>query len=237
MPLPALTIDRITTAQRVAEALREKLLAGEIRPGTVLREALISESVGVARSTVREALQILAGEGLLTRSVHRGMSVKRLSGAELADLFQARQVLELAAVAASPAAPRQSRDRFAALAADLSEPADRGDWMGFADSDALFHRELVGFLGCQRLNACFAQIAADLRLVINALDRSDDNLRAQAASHQGFAALLLSGDIEVAQSDLKQQLEIAHAEMHEIVSREAGEGNAAVGPPVASADG
>jgi len=226
LPLPELTIDRITTAQRVAQALREKLLAGEIQPGTALREVAISESVGVARSTVREALQILAGEGLLTRSVHRGMSVRQLTPAELADLFQARRVLELAAVAASESASRPARDRFAELAASLSEPAEAGDWMGFADRDASFHQALVSFLGSERLDACFAQIAADLRLVINALDRSDDDLRSQAARHQHLAELVLAGDIGAAQRDLQDQLEVAHEEMNEIVARDSADSSA-----------
>src|SRR5215210_9170663 len=60
-------IDCSSTSDRVAEAVREMLFAGELAPGEPLREAALAETFDVARSTVREALQVLATEGLVTR--------------------------------------------------------------------------------------------------------------------------------------------------------------------------
>ena len=60
-------IDRSSTTDRVAGALREMIFAGDLSPGGPLREVTLAESFGVARSTVREALQVLTAEKLLTR--------------------------------------------------------------------------------------------------------------------------------------------------------------------------
>ena len=65
-------IDRSSTTDRVAEALRDMLFSGEVLPGEPLREIGLADAFHVARSTVREALQLLVGGGAgdpVTRTV------------------------------------------------------------------------------------------------------------------------------------------------------------------------
>ena len=93
-------IDRSSTTERVADALREMLFAGDLSPGEPLREVSLADGFGVARSTVREALQVLAGEGLVTRYPNRGVVVTELTERDIAEIFEARLVLESAGVRA-----------------------------------------------------------------------------------------------------------------------------------------
>ena len=76
-----LQIDRLSVADQVASILRQKILNGELRPGTPLQEVPLAASLGVSRNTMREATRILSLENLLKRSIHRGVAVSRRSAA------------------------------------------------------------------------------------------------------------------------------------------------------------
>src|SRR4051794_41761927 len=71
-PFETLRLEHSSTVERVADELRRALFDGEVEAGTPLREMALAEAMGVARSTVREALGGLVGEGLGTREPHRG---------------------------------------------------------------------------------------------------------------------------------------------------------------------
>ena len=68
-----LDLEHLSTVDRVADELRRAVFDGELESGTPLREVALADSLGVSRSTVREALAALVGEGLATREPHRGV--------------------------------------------------------------------------------------------------------------------------------------------------------------------
>ena len=95
-PFAQLHVDPVSTVDRVADELRRALFDGELDPGTPLREVALAESLGVARSTVREALGVLVAEGLADRVPNKGTAVHELSPDEIRDVCRARAVLETA---------------------------------------------------------------------------------------------------------------------------------------------
>ena len=74
-PFGTLSLEHSSTVDRVAEELRRALFDGEVESGTPLREVALAESLGVSRSTIREALGVLVAEGLATREPNRGVHV------------------------------------------------------------------------------------------------------------------------------------------------------------------
>ena len=64
----SLRLAHSSTVDRVAEELRRALFDGEVGAGTPLREVALADAMGVARSTIREALGVLVAEGLATRT-------------------------------------------------------------------------------------------------------------------------------------------------------------------------
>ncbi|MEZ5096558.1 MAG: GntR family transcriptional regulator [Nocardioides sp.] len=72
---PTLSLTLSSTVDRVAEELRRAVFEGELESGTPLREVALADSLGVARSTVREALGVLVAEGIATREPNRGVWV------------------------------------------------------------------------------------------------------------------------------------------------------------------
>lgn len=91
-------VDRRTLQEQAHVALRERILAGDLPPGTRILEAEESARLGVSRGTLREALRQLEEQGLLVRDPRRVVSVRKLNAKEITDLYSVRGALEVLAV-------------------------------------------------------------------------------------------------------------------------------------------
>jgi DNA-binding GntR family transcriptional regulator len=203
--LPA--IDRSSTTDRVAGALRDMLFAGDLSPGEPLREVGLAEGFGVARSTVREALQVLAGEGLVTRYPHRGVVVTELSEQDINEIFEARLVLESAGVRAGAAGA--DLDAATAALSTYARAAQADDQVVATHAHLEFHTSLVALLGNARLVATADSLTRDLRLALASVERARRNARAQVAGHRRLLTLMRSGDQAAAQAELEAHLRAA----------------------------
>jgi DNA-binding GntR family transcriptional regulator len=87
----------VSAVERVAAALRERILDGDLGPAQRLIEADLVDTTGAARHTVRAALRALADEGLVTVEPNRGARVTRLDGDAITALYELRTALEVEA--------------------------------------------------------------------------------------------------------------------------------------------
>jgi DNA-binding GntR family transcriptional regulator len=195
--LDALTIKRASTAEHVAEALRAMILSGELEQGRALREVVLANTTGVSRNTMREAIRVLAREGLVTHHLHRGAIVTRLTERDVEDIFRVRRTVELAAVEATASASAEALGGLAQAVDQLAAAAAAMDSGAVIDADRLFHERLVGILGSQRLDRFFDAIQAEMRLCMSIVDRRDleegDRL---VAEHRELLALIEAGEVE-----------------------------------------
>src|SRR6184192_4893144 len=102
-----------TKADDIALVIEEAIVAGELEPGSVLRQEQLSERFGVSRTPIREALRRLAALGLVSFEPNRGVRVRALSRAELREAFLVRAELE--GLATELAAPRMTDVEVEAL--------------------------------------------------------------------------------------------------------------------------
>lgn len=159
------------SADLIASSVRERIVAGDLAAGDALREAELAEAFGVARNTVREALRMLTQAGLASYEMHRGVTVRRHTPAEVADVFEVRAILEAAAagragtVGEAEAAPL----RRALAASERAEAA--GDVRALHTANLEFHSALVRLAGNPRLDDIFDGLLAEVRLILGALDR------------------------------------------------------------------
>lgn len=212
-------IDRSSTTDRVAGALREMLFAGELAPGEPLREVSLAETFGVARSTVREALQLLSAERLVTRAPNRGVSVTELTERDIAEIFQARLVLESAGVRAGAGGAGQGG--LAAVTRALSTygtAVAADDPLVATHAHLQFHTSLVALLGNSRLLAGAGSLTGDLRLALASVERARRNARQQVADHRRLLTLMRSGDETAAVAELERHLEAARVSVTERVT-------------------
>jgi DNA-binding GntR family transcriptional regulator len=152
----------VTNAARVQEELREAILAGSLPPGARLRAEPLAERLRTSRTPVREALILLAREGLVDIEPRRGAIVRAFDAADLADLYDVRALIE--PHAARRAATRIGRDDLARLNAICDEAEARGaaDDEAVEDQVALneeFHRIVVTAAASPRLEAAPRAVA------------------------------------------------------------------------------
>src|SRR5437764_3273704 len=102
-----------TKADDIALVIEEAIVAGELEPGTVLRQEQLSEQFNVSRTPIREALRRLAALGLVSFVPNRGVRVRTITREELHEAFMVRAELE--ALATEVAAAKVTPEQLAAL--------------------------------------------------------------------------------------------------------------------------
>lgn len=206
-------VARSTTAERVADALREEIVEGRLRPGARLPEQAVCDALGVSRNTVREAMSQLVAERVLVRETHRGVFVARPDREAVRDVYRARRIIEPAAVrhgeAFTPervAAARAAVDEGVAAAA-----ADR--WTGVASANQHFHRALVALAGSARLDQQMALLLAEMRLVFHRMSGVREFHEPYLGRNDAICALLEAGEREAAAAAVGGYLDEAEAQL------------------------
>jgi len=122
---------------RVTEALRARIVTAKLAPGTHLHQADIASEYGVSRIPIRDALQALAGEGLVDLKP-AGATVSAMSSADLNELYELRGMIEPRTTALGvPALGRLEIRQMRDLHALMTQSSDRLVWL---DANTRFHR-------------------------------------------------------------------------------------------------
>jgi DNA-binding GntR family transcriptional regulator len=216
--LAPLRIKRASTAEQVAEMLREMILSGELQHSGALREVALARRVGVSRNTMREAIRVLAREGLVTHHLHRGALVTRLTASDVEDLFRVRRTVELAAVAAAATATDESLESLGEAVDQMAAATHGDDWGAVIDADQLFHERLVALLDSRRLARFFDGIQAELRLCMSIIDRQQLEHDELVKEHRQIYELLRARRTEQCVELMGNQLELDERRLKEIVA-------------------
>lgn len=145
---PPADSDFRTLPERAAEDLRRRILLGEFAPGEHLPERETSAALGVSRTPLREALRILANEGLVDIRPARSPSVANPSAEELTQLFSVMRVLEaLAGELTCISGSAEQIGHIRGLNEALAKIDPQRDPIGFFDADMAFHHAIVAASG------------------------------------------------------------------------------------------
>ncbi len=161
-------LGRSSTAERVADILRDRISEGFFRPGQRLSEESISEGLGVSRNTLREAFRLLGHERLLEHRLNRGVFVRLPSVADVSDLYQVRRVLEGAAVRREPT--ERALTLIKEAVSDAERAAAQDDWQAVGTANIRFHQALVSLNASPRIDEAMRQLLAELRLVFHVME-------------------------------------------------------------------
>jgi len=147
--------------EEVAELLRQRIFARELEPGSWIDEVKIAEAYGISRTPLREALKVLAAEGLVTMKVRRGAYVTEVNEKDLSDVYHLLALLE--SDAAGVVAERSTEAELESLA-ELHQSLERaqGDREAFFRINEEFHQRLLQLAD----NRWREQMVADLRKVM-----------------------------------------------------------------------
>jgi DNA-binding GntR family transcriptional regulator len=214
------TLSRGTTAEELAAVLREMIMRGEIKPGTLLREEMLSTQFEVSRRTVKEALSKLAHERIVRHYRHKGTQVTKFTAADIQDLYRARKTLEGAAAQAADHISAIQLQRLEHAFENLKSAIAGGDPVDVVARDLEFHQAIIGSIESERIDEFFADIAVEMRYALTVLesaynestDRPDETL----AEHEAILDAFRRGDAESASN-----LVYAHAHTYELLLVEA----------------
>jgi DNA-binding GntR family transcriptional regulator len=213
-----LSVEPVSIVDRVADELRRALFDGELEPGTPLREVALAASLGVSRSTVREALGALVADGLVDRIPNKGTVVHALTAEGIGDICRARLVLESAGISTWATASEEDKDAVRAAVARFDRLASsRTPAQDLTAAHLEIHRSITGLTGSPRLIALAETLYAEIRLALAHLDRVRGNVREQAHSHGDLLHLLEEGRIADADAALVHHLTGAEQSLLESV--------------------
>jgi len=124
--MSALSLAPRALYEEVAELLRQRIFARELEAGSWIDELRIAEALGISRTPLREALKVLAAEGLVTMKVRRGAYVTEVSEKDLRDVYHLLSLLEsdaarVVAATATEAQMAQIQESQNALAAAVND--------------------------------------------------------------------------------------------------------------------
>jgi DNA-binding GntR family transcriptional regulator len=191
--------------ERVAERLRERILAHSLSPGSWIDEQALTAELGISRTPLREALKVLAAEGLVTMKLRRGAYVTEVSERDLAEVFHLLSLLESDAAAA---VAREATDTQLAELAALHQRLEQavGDRDAFFEANQVFHMRLLEIAG----NRWRSQMVADLRRVMKLYRHhslfKQGRLEASLKEHRRILAALKSRNAALAQQLMQQHL-------------------------------
>lgn len=149
-----------------------------------MRDMALSARVGVSRTTMRQALALLAREGLLTHALNRGVEVARLAPGDVADIYALRRLLEVAGAEALLARDAPELDPLDCAVRDMAAAAARRDRRRVVEADVAFHSAIVAALENRRLQLAMGGAMKELRLALSVTDRAYDDLDEQLRQHR-----------------------------------------------------
>lgn len=188
--------------EQVAERLREQIFARRLEPGNWIDEQRLAAEYGISRTPLREALKVLAAEGLVTMKPRRGAFVAEMSRDDVAQVYHLLALLESDAAACVAArADAEARAELRALHDRLEKRVRQHDAFFAANED--FHMALLRIAG----NRWAMQLVGDLRKVMK-LNRhhslfKQGRLADSLAEHRALMQALEARDAEQARGLMK----------------------------------
>ncbi|TCO52118.1 DNA-binding GntR family transcriptional regulator [Kribbella antiqua] len=193
---------------RAYQYLRGTVLSDPAVSGTFINEQAVANEVGISRTPVREALLMLAAEDLVQLVPHRGAFVAPVPGREIAEMMQARGVIECWAATTSLAAGDAPVEAMSAVLEQQRSIVDKGDAKEFIELDSQFHALLVEAAGNSVLGRLYDNLRAKhVLLGVVALQRSATRRQEVLDEHQAIVDGLGSGRPEVAEKAILSHLD------------------------------
>ncbi|MEU1807229.1 GntR family transcriptional regulator [Streptomyces sp. NPDC019937] len=214
-------LGRTSTAERVADILRNRITDGFILPGSRLSEDSIGGALGISRNTLREAFRLLTHERLLVHELNRGVFVRVLTVDDVEDIFRVRHLVECAALRGlgDPPYPLDTLRQ----AVEAGRRAARDDaWRDLGTANIRFHEGIVALAGSPRTDELMRGILAELRLVFHSMDDPRRFHEPYLARNREILRALESGDAAAAERLLAAYLRDSRTQLTEGYAQQIG---------------
>jgi DNA-binding GntR family transcriptional regulator len=197
----------------ISDHLGRAIAEGQFQPGQRLVETQLCADLGVSRTPMREALRMLAAEGLVDISSRKGARVAELTKASVTDVFTVRSALEsLAAELAASQHSVESVDELRDLNAKMLAEVRAGNARTFFELNNVFHRGVAlmtrnTYLQTLQMTAA-ARSFRPLFLSLSGLPHLEDSV----SDHERIVAAIGRGDASRARSEMQRHIRNAEQE-------------------------
>ncbi len=210
MPNVSFIADNGLLIHSLAERLRKEILNGRLQLGTRIVEARWAIKFGVAQASIREAVNILAQAGFVSKASGRSARVIHLSEDDVVHIYRLRGAVEgLAARLAAETKP--NLNVLQATMDVMRESASSGDCAGLLDCDLLYHLELCELSGnpyvIQQARRILPPFFAFVRMRVAASGQKTSAWDRDLEAHQRIIDLLREGEGEIAEQYVKKAME------------------------------
>lgn len=212
--------NKATRTVDVADWIRERIRLGRFVPGQRLIEADIVDQVGASRSKVREALQRLQADGLVTIEEFRGASVRRIGPDEVRQIYRARMALEgLAAADFAAADAPKLKQRLQEIQDAMDQWRENGGHERFAELNSQWHRLIVQGSGNAYLSEFLSRLTVPIYRLFFSSFYTERRVDEANADHQKITAAIVAGRAEEAEAAMRRHISGGLAGVSEIIER------------------
>lgn len=200
-------IVRKSLTDELVARVRDLIIAGELEPGAKVPEAELCTRFGVSRTPMREALKVLAAEGLVVLTLNRGASVAKITQEEIDELFPIIGALE--ALAGEAACVRITERQLASLErlhGDMVARFRDGDWLGYSKLNRQIHEAIFEASGNAALAALYQQLLVRIHAVRFVARKTPERWRQAIDDHEQMMVALRARDGAALAGILRQHL-------------------------------
>ena len=193
--------------EEVADQLRVRIFAHELAPGTWIDEQTLAKEFAISRTPLREAIKVLAAEGLITMKLRRGAYVTEVNRGDLEQIFTILSLLEgQAAKEAATKAQEKDLNELDDMHLRLEKAAADRNLEQFFEVNVRFHERVIAIAN----NPWLTDVIADLRKVLK-LQRKDalsrtGRLQSSLSEHREILKALLKRDPIAAEQAMRTHL-------------------------------
>ncbi|WP_314650268.1 GntR family transcriptional regulator [uncultured Microbacterium sp.] len=199
---------------QVARVLRQRIVRGDLAPGTRLTEEALAEEFEVSRGPIRDALTQLSFENLVEIQRPRGVYIVGLTQDDVDQLYSLRGALEQLAL--SRAMRVDDDERWAAMQAAverMAAAADAGDHAAFVTADLDFHSQIYALADHPRLEGAWSQYLPTFAALLEVTINHDEDLHESSGDHVTLMQVMRSGAPDEAAAVLAAHLDGARDRM------------------------
>lgn len=212
-------ISRQPLRKEIRHHLIDRLYEGDLEPGSQIREADLTEELGVSRTPLREALLQLEFEGFLTSTPGKGFSVAPLDEREMSELFTVGRALETLSLRLAGGIDRERLETLRELNDERKGYLDRPERM--VETDDEWHRTLAAACDNQQLLSLLALVRKRLYRYILAFAGHETHVKDAIRDHEMIQDALARDDLEEAVSHLDRHWTSFRETMIELMRAEA----------------
>lgn len=209
-------VKKTNLSEDIMALIKEKIIEGEINPGDRIIETKLAKELGISQTPIREALQRLSGEGIITLVPNKGPVVKTMTMQDVFEIYSMRAMLEGLAMrmAIQHATPKEAAELEQFYMQMKVKCYDDAVETLLPDSSHI-HQTIVNLSRHQRLIATYESISFQIALVNRILGRQSTKLK-EIEQHKELIDALLARDPDNGERIIRMHVHRSYREFAEL---------------------